>query len=87
MGNQVIPSLPRALVPEAAVLLGIVLSLDSNRESSSVAECNSPDSQIFFFFLKLPTIQKLSYGELSGKANVTFQKYHKRHFRYSDGER
>lgn len=35
---------------QAAVLLGRVLSLDSNRESSSVVECNSPDSQIFFFF-------------------------------------
>ena len=42
--------------------------------SSSVVECVPPDSLVCLFLIKLSIIQKLSYGELSRKANVTFQK-------------
>lgn len=48
--NAVTPSLPHPPRPEAAVLLGRVLPLDSNRVSSSVAECVPPDSLVCLFF-------------------------------------
>lgn len=47
--NAVIPSPPLPSRPEAAVLLGRVLPLDSSRVSSSVAECIPPDSLVCLF--------------------------------------
>ena len=80
--NAVIPSPPLPSRPEAAVLLGRVLPLDSSRVSSSVAECIPPDSLVcLFVFNKAFYDTKIIIWRVVQKSQCDFPKNHKCNFR------
>lgn len=82
--NAVIPSPPLPSRPEAAVLLGRVLPLDSSRVSSSVAECIPPDSLVcLFVFNKAFYNTKIIIWRVVQKSQCDFQKNHKCNFRWT----
>lgn len=78
--NVVTRSLPHPPRPEAAVL-GRVRPLDSNRVSSSVAECVPPDSLFFCFLNKAFYNTKIIIWKVVQKSQCDFPKNHKCNFR------